>query len=108
MPRGEGEKVDVYFFPLRRITSNDEIEKILKRYGLVAADPYSLAAVNKVYPAFAERYPNGTHWRGADGKWYYIAFSCWSGERYVYVDRNAYGWNGYWWLAGLRKVALGS
>jgi len=103
MPRGEGEEVDVYFFPGGRYRSDAELEKEFDLYGL-KPDPYAHAAVNEADPAFADKYPNATHWKDADGKWCYAAFYRWDdGERYVNVYRDGSDWNDDWWFAGCRK-----
>lgn len=63
MPRGEGPYAAVTFFELECDADDDEAEKQYRRRGLKAADPYSLAAINEQDPAFADTYPNATHWR---------------------------------------------
>jgi hypothetical protein len=104
MPRGEDDETDVHFFKLGRYVSDADLEKEYELRGLKPADPYSLAAVNEADPAFADEYPNGTHWKDTSGNWCYAAFGRWSDdERYVSVYRNDCGWDGDWWFAGLRK-----
>lgn len=104
MPRGEGEEVEVFFFNLGRFVSDDDLEKECELRGLKSADPYSLAAVNENNHAFADAYPNGTHWKGKNGKWCYAAFDNWVGDvRRVHVNHDDDGWNGDWWFAGVRK-----
>lgn len=100
--RGEGEEMDVYFFKIGRWVSPVELEKEYESCGF-KADPYAQAQVNIDDKVFADQYPNGTHWKDADGRWCFAAFSRWSGERRVYVYRCARGWIGYWWFAGVRK-----
>lgn len=103
MPRGEGYEVAVIFFRLDRNASDADLDKEYELRGLKAADPYSLAAVNEADPAFADKYPNGTHWQDVNGKWCFAVFDQWYGERDVNVDRRGLRWTGYWWFAGLRK-----
>lgn len=103
MPKGEGDEVDVVFFNLDRYVTEDELEKEYELRGLKSADPYSLAAVNRDDPTFADTNPNGTHWKGADGKWCSAAFGQWDVERRVGVDRRGDVWSGLWWFAGVRK-----
>jgi hypothetical protein len=103
MPHGEGEEVDVVFFKLDRFVSDVDLEKEYELRGLKPADPYSLAAVNEVNPAFADEHLNSTHWLDADGKWCFAAFGRWGVERSVNVDRDGRGWDNDWWFAGLRK-----
>lgn len=103
MPKGEGDEVDVYFFKVSRFISDEDLEKEYALRGLVPADPYSQAAVNRDDPAFADEHPNGTHWKDADGKWCFFACFRWDGERCVHVDRRGSGWGDGWWFAGLRK-----
>ena len=104
MPKGEGDETDVHFFKLGRYVSDADLEKEYELRGLKPADPYSLAAVNEADPAFADEYPNGTHWKDASGNWCYAAFDQWyDGERLVDVSRLDDDWNDFWWFAGLRK-----
>ncbi len=103
MPRGEGDEVDVYFFKLDRYVSDDELEKEYELRGLKPADPYSQAAVNEVDSVFADEHPNGTHWKGAKGKWCFASFRRWRGGRDVDVSRFDDGWSDYWFFAGVRK-----
>lgn len=103
MPKAEGEKTDVYFFRLGRSVSDDDLEKEYALRGLKPADVYSQAAVNEADPAFADKTPNGTHWKDEDGNWCFAAFGLWNVGRSVGVRRSGSGWHGYWWFAGLRK-----
>ena len=103
MPNGEGEEVEVVFFNLGRYVSDTDLDKEYELRGLKPADPFSLAAVNEVDPAFADQKPNATHWKDSNGKWCYAAFVQWSGERDVDVRRYGDDWRGGWWFAGLRK-----
>ena len=103
MPRGEGEEVDMHFFPAKRRISDDELAKLYDHHGF-KPDPYAQAEVNRVDPAFADDHPNGTHWKDADDKWCYAAFSRWGGDgRSVRVGRGSSGWDGNWWFGGVRK-----
>lgn len=103
MPKGVGDEADVFFFKLGRYVSDNELEKEYARRGLRPADPYSLAAVNEADPAFADKHPNGTHWKDMSDYWCYAAFGRWSVERSVYVGRCGSDWRDAWWFAGLRK-----
>jgi hypothetical protein len=108
MPKGEGEEVEVVFFKpdlseRNGYISDDDLEKEFELRGLKVADPYSVAAVNEVDPAFADEKPNGTHWKNSDGKWCFAAFHHWHGERRVNVRRSGSGWSDHWWFSGLRK-----
>lgn len=109
MPRGEGEEVEVYFFKPRPeaykggAITDEALEKEFEFYSLKPVDPYSLSAVNEADPAFADEKPNGTHWKNAEGKWEYAAFSRWGGERSVSVRRGGDAWDDDWWFGGLRK-----
>src|SRR3989339_18147 len=99
---GVEENITVEFFPIRKKASDDEVAKMLEERGLTD-DPYAVCAVNEADPAFADKHPNVTHWKDADGNWCYAAFSRNGGERVVYVDRDDYGWAGFWWLCSVRK-----
>ena len=107
MPRGKGEETDVYFFKPRPeayssggLISDDRLEAEFEFHGL-KPDPYAQAAVNEADPVFADGHPNGTHWKNADGKWYYVAFYRWYGGRGVDVGQGGDGWGGGWWFAGV-------
>lgn len=104
MPHGTGESAEVFFFKLGRYISDADLEKEYELRGLIAVDPYSLAAVNEADPAFADTHPNGTHWQDKDGNWCYSTFSLWGGGgRDVDVYRRRNEWRDSWWFAGLRK-----
>lgn len=103
MPKGEGDEVEVVFFNLGCYVSDDILEKEYEIRGLKPADPYSQAAVNTVDPAFADKHPNGTHWKDENGNWCYSAFDRWGGEREVNVGQSDDDWDDDWWFAGLRK-----
>ena len=104
MPKGEGEEIEVFFFNLGRFVNDNDLEKEYDFCGLKPADPYSQAAVNEADPAFADKYPNGTHWKDANGKWCFATFDHWrDGGRRVSVGRNGDGWDDRWWFAGVRK-----
>jgi hypothetical protein len=108
MPRGTGDRFEVVFFKPEPeeytspgYMSGDDLEKAFARRGLIAIDPYSLAAFNKTNPAFADDKPNGTHWKDADSKWCYAAFRRWVDGRGVLVCRDDNDWGGIWWFAGI-------
>lgn len=104
LPRGTGDGAEVVFFKIGESVSDDNLEKEYERRGLIPADPYSLAAVNEVDPAFADTHPNGTHWKDAKDNWCFAAFDQWNDDnRNVYVNRDHYVWYAHWWFAGLRK-----
>ena len=98
MPRGEGEEVDVYFFPAKRFMPVKEYEAELAKYGLVP-DPRAQAAVNRDDLAFADTHPNGVQW---DGNAY--ATFCRNDERRVHVSRNDVDWYDSIWFGGVRKI----
>lgn len=110
MPKDGREEEDVFFFKPDKSAydKNDNIsdDNLAKEYELrgLKPDPYAQAAVNEADPAFADDHPNGTHWKDKDGNWCYTAFRRWNDdERYVIVLRNAGGWGGGWFFAGVRK-----
>lgn len=103
MPKGEGEDVEVVFFNIGRFVSPAQLLEEYEKRGLKPADAYSLAAVNRDDPAFADEKPNATQWQDSEGKYCYVAFFRWDGGREVRVYRYDGGWDGYWWFAGLRK-----
>lgn len=102
MPRAQSDEVEIVFFAVDRTISDAELEQEYEQRGLIPADPFSLAAVNEADPAFADTYPNATHWKDAEGCWCFAAFSHWLGIR-VDVYRYGHDWSGYWWFAGRRK-----
>ena len=108
MPRGEGDEVEVVFFKPdlsnnNGFISDDDLENEFELRGLEPDDPYSVAAVNEADPDFAYQMPHGTHWKDAEGKWCYAAFSHWGGKREVYVNRRGSDiWDDDWCFAGVR------
>ena len=108
MPKGEGDEAEVVFFKLNLskrngCISDDDLEKEFELRELKPADPISVAAVNEADHGFADKHPNGTHWKNADGKWCFATFSRLGGARRVNVDCGGGGWCDDWWFAGLRK-----
>lgn len=104
MPHGEGAEVDVVFFWVCRSWSDPDLDQECAHHGLIPADPYSIAAVNKADPAFADTHPNSGHWKDANGRWCYMAFNHWRGKRNVIVKRGGSEWLVERWFAGLRKT----
>jgi hypothetical protein len=111
-PRWAGPKeVDVSFFKVGRVISNDDLEGEYERRGLQSAHPQFILAANYVDPPFADTYPNGTHLRDADGRWWYV--SCYSSGQprstlyspYVDVSYVSQNWTEKWWFAGIPKTA---
>jgi hypothetical protein len=45
-------------------------------------------ADNAADPAFADEYPNGTHWKNVYDKYCFAAFDRWDDERRVFVNRG--------------------
>ena len=103
MPKGAGGEVEVHFFKLDRYISENDLEDEYASHGLKPVDPYSLAAVNEADPAFADEYPNSTHWKDAAGKWCFAAFRRWGVGRGLDVGRGDDVWSVSWWFAGVRK-----
>ena len=103
MPRGDGDEVEVWFFKSDRYMNDADLEREYKSHNLVPVDPYSLAAVNEADPAFADKYPNATHWRNDDDKWCYAAFYRDDDGRNVQVRHRRIGWSHGQWFAGLRQ-----
>ena len=102
MPQGEGEEVDVYFFPLREYRSVQDVQRMLDERGL-KPDPYVVSAVNEADPSFADEKPNGTQWLDKDGRHCCVAFDRWRGGRGVFCSRSDGGWRDGWWVGGVRK-----
>lgn len=108
MPTGdqscqESDEVEVIFFKLGRLISNADLEKEFELRGLTPADPYTLAAMNEADPAFANKYPNVTHWKDTTGNWCFASFRRWDVDRTVIVRRIDFDWYAGWWFAGVRK-----
>lgn len=100
MPKGDGEEVDVYFFPTKKFVPVSQYDSELASRGLVA-DPRAQTAVNRDDPSFADEHPNGVQW----DKDSCAAFDRWDDERWVDVSRVDDDWDDYWWLGGVRKPA---
>lgn len=109
MPRGGNKEVEVCFFKPRPEAydkdgwlSEEALEREFEFNGF-KPDPLAQAAVNEADPAFANEYPNGTHWQDENGKWCFAAFSRDGDERRVGVGRRDDGWSDRWWFGGVRK-----
>jgi hypothetical protein len=102
MPRGEGEEAEVCFFKLGRFVSDDDLDTEYQLRGL-EPDPYAQAQANIDDPAFADSYPNGSHWKDKDGNWCFLTFCRWDVRRDVFCRRDGDGWLSHWWFAGRRK-----
>lgn len=103
MSHGKEIETEVHFFKVGQDMSDDDLEKEYALRGLVAADPYAVAAVNSDDTTFAENYANGTHWKDSRGRWCYFACGRWIGERRLYVYLADSVWSDRWWFAGVRK-----
>ena len=111
IPTGEGEKKEVHFFKPEEDEytrpgwiSDEDLAKAYERRGLVP-DQRAQLAVNADDPSFADEYPNGSHFKDAEGKWCFLACGRWRGDRGVVVDRDSRDWDGRWWFAGVRKFS---
>lgn len=103
MPDCESGTRTVCLFKLSRFVSDEDLAKEYELRGLVSA-PREQAALNEADAAFADQYPNGTHWKDKDGNWCFAAFGQWrDGERVVSVGRRGGGWSGHWWFVGVGK-----
>lgn len=102
------EEVEVVFFALRRRVDEEELKGEYLRRGLAPADPYVLAAVNAMDPAFAAGSPNGTHWKNAEGTWCWMTFTSRMGEHGVKVECSYEVWPSDFWFAGVRKPTKAS
>ncbi len=66
--------------------TDEHLEHRYRARGLKPADPYSLAAVNEADPDFVAKYgANSTHWKDDKGKWCFVQFDEFKGERKVFV-----------------------
>jgi len=106
MPQGKGDTVDITFIPLKKWMDDKSIDKLLMEHGLVAVDPFALAACNAVEPDFTDKHLCFTHWQDTKGEWCYAAFDGSSDERRVRVHRYDSGWDRRWWVAGVRVRKL--
>lgn len=103
MPKGDGSEANVKFFQVKRWISEDDLEQEFDKRGFRPADPYELAQVNIDDPTFADKHPNGTHWKDSEGKWCYIAFNRWGDVRGVDVNRDGCDWDSARWFGGVSK-----
>lgn len=104
-PTADGDKLE--FFTLDKYVTDDELEKEYASRNLVPADIYSLVAYDLKNPKKMDKMKYvGTHWKDANGTWYYVAFCLWDGGvRDVGVFRRDRGWNDYWWFSGLKSTS---
>ncbi|MFA5934416.1 MAG: hypothetical protein WC827_00820 [Candidatus Paceibacterota bacterium] len=104
MPKGDGEKTEIFFFRVGRSINDDELDKEYKQHGFIPADPYSLAKVVQDNNTFASEHSIATHWKDKNDKWCVVRFNSWGHERRVYVGRNYVRfWSKNWWFAGICK-----
>jgi hypothetical protein len=104
MPRCEGEEVDVYFFSLKEHRDVKDIDEMFEERGL-KPDPYAVAAVNEIDPAFSDSHPNGTQWKDNQGRHCFVTFFRWLDERRLHCRRFRleHDWDDCWWLGGVRQ-----
>lgn len=105
MPKGAGDSAIMAFILLENWLDEKTVDQLLGDHGLVAADPFALAALNATEPYFANEHKCFTHWQNAKGEWCCAAFSIWDDERGVFVHQRTgdNGWGDGWWVAGVRK-----
>ena len=108
VPRGEGSETEVVFFraKLPEYFDTKYLDKEYALRGLVAADPYSLSAVNEADPSFSGKYPNVTYWGNSWREATYLHFFV-SGNRGRVADMGV-NWRSeyppkYYWFAGHSK-----
>ena len=103
MPRGEGEKVEMWFFELDYDPTPNELTEEYQLRGL-KADPIALAQVLVDEPAFADERPVACQWGlGKDGFASYAVFQLPFDERYVRVIRSGHPRNRFCRFAGVRN-----
>ncbi len=98
---GVEENVVIEFFKLDCRVNDDVLANEYRERGLVP-DPYAVAAVNEDDSTFADKYPNGTHYKDANGQWCYLVFSQNGDENEVNVGHCSSDWFGFWWFGGVR------
>lgn len=103
MPRGEKLTgiAEVVFRKYGCYLSDEKLDERMAEHGEPMISPFLQAKINELFPEFADKYPNGTHWENAG--WCYAAFSRWGGEPGVSVSRGDDGWGDSWWFGRLRK-----
>lgn len=94
---------ELEFFKFDSYTSAADVEAEYEKRGLVAA-PFSMCEQDG--KEMNEKQYVATQWKDADGKFCYLAFLRWDGERKVHCDRDGSEWDVPWWFAGVRKSAL--
>jgi len=103
MPRGEREKVEMWFFEL---DYNPTPKDLAAEYELrdLKADPIGLASVLEVEPAFADDRPVACQWDlDENGKASYAVFYRWLDGRNVNVQRHGNRWTRSCRFAGVCK-----
>ena len=104
VPRGEGEEVEICFFPIKGSVSVAEVQEMLDVRGL-KPDPYALAAFNEDDPSISGFHPTATQWLDNNGNHCYLSFS---GNRDVFCGYSEDNWDGGDWenellMSGVRK-----
>lgn len=99
------QKGTIELFTIGKYVSDDQLEKEYQKRGLIPLDPISLTMYLQDTSILDNKKYIATHWKNADGKWCYIAFSPWGGgKRSVGVGQSGYDWDDDWSFAGVRKV----
>jgi hypothetical protein len=105
-PMGQGlpEEVELHYFCLGRDVSDDDLAYEYDYRGLIP-DPQAQATDNEIDPAFADEYPNATHWKNSKGQWCSITFYRLLHDRYIGAAVHGCSsiWHGSWWFAGRPK-----
>lgn len=102
MPKGEGEEVEVYLIPFKKILTESELEQEVEKLGFKLVDPITLCALNEQDPSLTDTTPNGTQWRDRNGTACFVTFDHWPG-RGVGVFQSDSGWGDFWFFGCVRK-----
>ncbi len=102
MPQKTEEKVEVEFFQLPYLPSARELEKEYELRNL-EPDPIAQAAINEADRSFAEKHPNATQWKNAQGTYCYAIFFSPKKARVDKFDTRSPQWEEHYWFSGIRK-----
>jgi hypothetical protein len=105
MPLYTDTEVVLYFFPIKKRLNYAQYQAELSIRNL-KADPVAQAVWNQLNRNFSREYPNGTQYINKSGEFCCAAWSDWTDDSNVYVDRvDGKGWGDKWFACGKKIVS---
>lgn len=99
-PETSGELV--FFNFEKKDATAQEVDDEYEKRGLAPAGAVHLGTWAEEHKDDERKY-FASQWKDKKGRFCYLAFHGWGGERYVGCREYAFDWYGTWWFAGVRK-----